>query len=73
MDPNANLAELLKLASRALAGVDKCGDAMQVDYDHYRMADLIMSLDQWLRKGGALPIMWDMQLIRAREENDSQV
>ncbi len=51
MDPNANLSEMLELAHK-------------VQNDPYRwmsaerLAELVLALDQWIRKGGAIPDQW---------------
>lgn len=50
MDPNANLEEQLKL-SRALVWLDGGRYAT-------RLAELVIALDEWIRKGGFLPARW---------------
>jgi len=51
MDPDANLAEQLKL-SRLIT----LGEAIASDIE--RLAELIETLDEWLRNGGFLPRAW---------------
>lgn len=51
MDPNANLEEQLSICDRIL-----CLQELETDSD--RLADLILSLDEWIRKGGHLPKRW---------------
>jgi hypothetical protein len=55
MDPNANLKEQLELAKRLIDD--------NTDQDAaYRLAELVLALDEWIRKGGFLPEAWDKQL-----------
>ena len=52
MDPTRNLAEQLRLAKNI-------HDRLPfLDGDGERLADLVVALDEWLRKGGALPEPW---------------
>ncbi len=63
MDPKANLLEQLRLARRINTIVDACPD----DGDYYddqlkafsetapRLAELVLALDEWMRKGGFSP------------------
>jgi hypothetical protein len=55
MDPDANLAELRRIAARVLAAPSieeiDCADAE-------RIADLVDALDGWLSRGGFLPDAW---------------
>lgn len=56
MDPNANLAEQLRLAR----GIQACADdgaPIDVD-DATRLAELVLALDEWLRNGGFRPAAW---------------
>jgi len=49
MDVEAAYAELMDLTNQALSGVD---------VDTARMAELIESIDGWIRYGGYLPAAW---------------
>lgn len=51
MDPDENLRELLELANRVFDGLDN-------GPDKGRFAELVIALDEWIRKGGALPGVW---------------
>lgn len=51
MDPNANLAEQLRIADRIARDVPESGDME-------RLAELVEALDGWIRHGGALPQLW---------------
>lgn len=51
MDPQANIVEQVKLASRIMAGI---ADEHDID----RLADLVTSLDDWMRAGNFLPSRW---------------
>ena len=53
MDPDANLKELLELAERA---ADDAGALCWTDTA--RMAELVIALDRWIKKGGFLPKVW---------------
>lgn len=55
MDPNANLAEQLRLANRVLT--DDMPDERRREAAH-RLAELVEALDEWVRRGGALPTAW---------------
>ena len=54
MDPNANLAESLRLATRisALPALAISSD------DAQRLAELVLALDEWLAHEGFLPQRW---------------
>ncbi|MFA5053161.1 MAG: hypothetical protein WC565_03845 [Parcubacteria group bacterium] len=54
MDPNANLREMIEIANKIVFD----------PYDRYdtetvRLAELVVALDDWLKKGNALPLTWD--------------
>lgn len=51
MDPNANLKEQVKLATLLVDDENASDDAT-------RLAELVLSLDEWIRKGGFLPQAW---------------
>ena len=56
MDPNANLDEQVSIAAALLKEWDFHGT---VDiYDSARLAELVIALDEWIRKGGSLPNLW---------------
>lgn len=65
MDPNANLEEQLRLASRLVESVEsgRFVDAMKRDgrlvNDAHRLAELVIALDQWIKSGGFLPKAWE--------------
>lgn len=56
MDPDANLIELRSLATATLSAIDNEADLDPDDVD--RMASLVIALDEWLSRGGVLPILW---------------
>ena len=68
MDPEANLLEQLDLASAIIEGADAVADAdsMSEDLeashdvvdDAERLAELVIALDEWIRRGGFLPLGW---------------
>jgi len=49
VDPNANLAEQLELARELVD--DENPDAA-------RLAELVIALDEWIARGGFLPLRW---------------
>lgn len=48
MDPNANLEEQLRLAEAILDEGEEGN----------RLAELVLALDEWIRRGGFLPEAW---------------
>lgn len=56
MDPDSNLTEQLEIAKDILGAVDHGGDIDEDDVA--RLAELIESLDEWIRRGGFLPKRW---------------
>ncbi len=67
MDPNANLAEQLKLAGRLMCLWDACSEdgehtQEQLDdiaHDAIRLGELVLNLNEWIGKGGFLPQRWN--------------
>lgn len=57
MDPNANLAEQLRLASRIVEAFDN--ERTLVDADCARLSELVIALNDWIRGGGFLPSAWE--------------
>jgi hypothetical protein len=63
MDPTANLTEQLSIARSLL---DVHGVAMSPDDvadNAERLAELVVALDEWLRKGGFLPDPWTLGMV----------
>ena len=63
MDPNANLTEQLEIAQQIISGVAQqvvSGDYDDIDLeeDAVRLAELVLALDEWIRRGGFLPGAW---------------
>ena len=58
MDPNANLNEQRQIARRIADDAYLGIHDTQRGLDKARLADLVLELDEWLRKGGALPTVW---------------
>lgn len=62
MDPDANLEALLERARTIIQTID-AGSGEGIDRDVVvdlagEVAELVVALDEWLRKGGALPNEW---------------
>lgn len=61
MDPNANLQEQLELASQFLSQADQ-DEATRSEFvpidEVARLAELVVSLDEWLNRKGFLPQRW---------------
>jgi hypothetical protein len=62
MDPRANLEEQLKLARRLQRALDVDANDFselkgvdQILADAERLADLVLVLDEWIKKGGFSP------------------
>ena len=60
MDPNANLAEQLRLAQSIRTRFDGADldTLMEIIDDAVRLATLVQALDGWIRNGGFLPDVW---------------
>lgn len=56
MDPNANIAEQLMLARKILWDMDSSREADE--RAGTRLAELVVALDEWLKRGGVLPSRW---------------
>jgi hypothetical protein len=60
MDPNSNLEEQLRLA----ADLVEIGSA-----DAARLAELVLALDEWIRRGGFIPARWNRVTIKVQGVN----
>lgn len=66
MDPDANLREQLEVSRGILEAWDDCNadgtlTSAQAEFvadEANRLAELIESLDNWIRKGGFIPARW---------------
>lgn len=68
MDPTANLKIQLELAQRIIARSEEASDEMYdsvPDYacgrpsaDELELAEHVVALDEWIRRGGFLPETW---------------
>lgn len=61
MDPDACLKELLKMAGEFQQAMDACPEDEEPSIDAVdvaRMAELVQSLDHWIKGGGFLPKRW---------------
>jgi hypothetical protein len=54
MDPNVCLASMIATAKRLVAGDEWLGARDDV----YEMAEQLLALHEWLKKGGFLPESW---------------
>lgn len=57
MDPDANLESCLERANEVIAEWDT-EDDRDFARNAYELAELVVALDEWLKKGGALPNEW---------------
>ena len=58
MDKDACLKEMVELAASIRASYeDESGNGVDQE-DANRLAELVESLDSWIRRGGGLPIKW---------------
>jgi len=62
MDPNATRAEAIRLANNILANMDAEVD----DADATRLAELVLAMEEWIRKGGFLPREWQGKASKAK-------
>jgi hypothetical protein len=60
MDPDANLKDQLTLAQRLLRNLEAEPMVSAEEADVMRLAELVLALDEWIRKGGFLPERWRM-------------
>lgn len=58
MDPNRCLEEQLALARKFLDIQDGNDSDLIEEVDVFRLSELVLSLDEWIRKGGFLPKAW---------------
>lgn len=58
MDPDANLAELLKLAAKLQDFEMPPYSGGTDEHDVHRLCELVTALDEWITKGGFLPARW---------------
>lgn len=56
MDPNTTLREMLELARQ----LGHTPAPQEYPEEIARLAELVMALDEWLRKGGAPPLEWTL-------------
>jgi len=56
VDPDANLKEQLELARQLLCGEH---DGVEAEMVGDRLAELVLSLHEWIGKGGFLPRAWE--------------
>ena len=54
MDPDKTLTEILELVNEQLAG----GGLRHSEID--TLANRVEDLHEWLKKGGSLPLVWEM-------------
>lgn len=57
MDPNANLAEQVKLAEALVEGRHE-GDSGALEESATGLAELVLALNDWMRGGGFPPDSW---------------
>jgi len=58
MDPDAAHKQMVQLAARIIATLDKGSADADVSFDANDLAEAVQALDGWLRKGGFLPKAW---------------
>jgi len=62
MDPDANLKEQLELARKITdVSLPFWGSVEEMCYDVNRLAELVLALDEWIKKGGFLPQQWQVK------------
>lgn len=58
MDPDTNLEEQLELSQEIV-------DSQETGFNHHeqswRLAELVLALDEWVKKGGFLPQQWQVK------------
>lgn len=64
MDPDANLEEQLKLAKNITKA--EWEDIDDDRADMYRLAELVLALDEWICDGGFLPEKWHFTKVEGK-------
>lgn len=59
MDPEENIKEQIQIAHAVLDGAFFEGDVI-------RLAELVLSLDEWIKKGGFLPSCWQITRVDSK-------
>lgn len=57
MDPNANLKAQLMTARVIIKSFENADSEVSAD-DAFKLAELVLALDRWLKSGGFLPTGW---------------
>ena len=57
MDPTANLKEQIELAQNWVEWVDDSEPPEEIAAIN-RLSELVLALDEWIKKGGFLPRQW---------------
>ena len=57
MDPDANISEQLRIAHEVISAVGTNMAGIPPKFE--RLAELVASLDEWIRRGGAYPGRWE--------------
>jgi hypothetical protein len=58
MDPDANLEEMRRLANTILEDQAQNPVGSELEANADRLAELVLSIDAWIRAGGFLPKAW---------------
>jgi len=58
MDPDANLAELRREITEYIRIADVADRQFDEGPDADRIVELVQALDEWISKGGFLPVAW---------------
>lgn len=62
MDPNACVREMVATAHRIVDGDDYDSfPRRDLSLDAEHLAELVLSLDEWLRRSGAMPERWSQR------------
>lgn len=57
-DPDSNLSEQLRLAQEL---IDSAESGFDDPEGAWRLAELVLALDEWIKKGGFLPQQWQVK------------
>jgi len=58
MDPDSNLSEQLELAQEIVTSAEA---GLSHPEEACRLAELVLALDEWIKKGGFLPQQWQVK------------
>ncbi len=62
MDPTANLKKQIELAKRIIKEAEEFAPDEDVEELALELAEHVLALDEWIRRGGFLPTRWNREV-----------